>query len=346
MFIDGHNDTIKKLYLANASFVSNNKNTLCMDKCVMAGYNCGIFSIHVPAENIEHRKPGYGLKVSKNGWKVEYPVGVSQQFAETFTNDVIEYLKKDIANSVNMHIVKSIEELMFNLHNPQIVNIILHFEGAEPIKQDLSNLVDYYQKGLRSLGIVWSRQNVFGQGVPFEYPGHPDHGIGLTHEGKCLVKRCNELGILIDLAHINQKGFFDVANISNKPLVVSHAGVHAICPTTTNLTDEQLLAIKNSNGVAGVLFDVLNTRKDGKYDLDTSISVIVEHIAYMVDFMGIDHVAIGSDYDGAIIPNCLKNPASIYLIMNALHELGYSQKDIEKIAYRNWLRVFMATWEE
>src|SRR5206468_12750113 len=95
-----------------------------------------------------------------------------------------------------------------------ILAIILHFEGAEAIDADLDALEVFYQAGLRSLGIVWSRPNAFAHGVPFKFPHSPDTGPGLTDAGRALVLACNRLGILIDLSHLNEQGFWDVAGLS------------------------------------------------------------------------------------------------------------------------------------
>src|ERR1700759_669044 len=97
--------------------------------------------------------------------------------------------------------------------------MVLHLEGAEAIDADLSNLEAFYASGLRSLGPVWSRPNIFGHGVPFAYPRSPDTGPGLTAAGKEFVRACNRLGILVDVSHLNERGFWDVANLSDRPLV-------------------------------------------------------------------------------------------------------------------------------
>src|SRR5206468_1669749 len=129
-------------------------------------------------------------------------------------------------------------------------------EGAEPIAPDLSNLERWYDRGLRSIGLVWSRANAFAEGVPFRFPSSPDTGPGLTDAGRELVRACNRLGILVDLSHLNEAGFWDVAGISDKPLVATHSNAHAICPASRNLTDKQLAAIKESDGMVGLNYHV------------------------------------------------------------------------------------------
>ncbi|MEY8840506.1 dipeptidase, partial [Cribrihabitans sp. XS_ASV171] len=114
---------------------------------------------------------------------------------------------------------------------------IFHIEGAEAIDPDLHMLDVFHAAGLRSLGPVWSRPTLYGHGVPFRFPSGPDTGAGLTDLGLRLVRRCNELGIMLDLSHLNEAGFWDVARQSSAPLVASHSNAHAICPHSRNLTD-------------------------------------------------------------------------------------------------------------
>src|SRR5213076_3622570 len=134
------------------------------------------------------------------------------------------------------------------------VTAIVHFEGADPLAPDLSDLHRWYERGLRSVGLVWSRPNAFAEGVPFRFPSSPDTGPGLTAAGRDLVRACNRLGILVDLSHINEQGFWDVARLSAAPLVATHSAAHSLCPSTRNLTDKQLEAIKASEGMVGLTF--------------------------------------------------------------------------------------------
>ena len=169
----------------------------------------------------------------------------------------------------------------------------------------------FYAAGLRSLGPVWSRPNDFGEGVPFLFPHSPDTGPGLTDAGKALVRACNELGILVDVSHMNERGFWDVAALSTAPLVASHSNAHALTPTPRNLTDRQLDAIRESGGVVGVNFAIGFLTADGRDDPATPISRIVEHFPYLVERMGIDHVGFGADLDGARIPDAVGDVAGL-----------------------------------
>ncbi|MRX35438.1 dipeptidase [Aminobacter sp. MDW-2] len=223
---------------------------------------------------------------------------------------------------------------------------VLHMEGCEAIDADLAALDVFYAAGLRSLGPVWSRNTVFGHGVPFAFPSSPDTGPGLTEAGKRLVKECNRIGIAIDLAHITEKGFWDVAKLSDQPLVVSHSNAHAITPISRNLTDKQLAAVRESNGLVGLNFAVTMLREDGLKSVDTPLSDMIRHIDYLVEHVGIDGVALGSDFDGATVPAEIGDAAGLQNLVAALSGAGYGDDDLAKICRDNWLRVLRSAWHE
>ena len=179
---------------------------------------------------------------------------------------------------------------------------VLHIEGAEAIDENFDVLNVLHAAGLRSLGPVWSRPNAFGYGVPFRCPSSPDTGPGLTDLGKALVAECNRLRIMIDLSHLNEKGFWDVAALSNAPLVATHSNAHALSPHSRNLTDKQLAAIRETGGMVGVNYAVSFLRPDGKQDKNTPAQLIVDHAAYLIEHLGEDGVGLGSDFDGAHDP--------------------------------------------
>jgi membrane dipeptidase len=250
----------------------------------------------------------------------------------------------EAASAGEFKVVRTVDELASCLQQG-VVAAIMHLEGVEPIDTDLHALHVLYQAGLRSVGIVWSRPNAFAHGVPFNFPDSPDIGPGLTEAGQALVKTCNQLGILVDLSHLNERGFWDVAELSDAPLVATHSGVHALCATPRNLTDRQLDAIGETEGIVGVNFHIGFLRADGRSDVETSLTEIVRHAAYIADRIGIDHVGLGSDFDGATMPQDLHDVAGLPKLMQALREHGFGDADLKKIAYENWLRVLRKTWQ-
>jgi membrane dipeptidase len=216
---------------------------------------------------------------------------------------------------------------------------VLHMEGCEPIDADLDALEVFHAAGLRSLGPVWSRPNIFGHGVPFAYPSGPDTGPGLTEAGVRLVKACNRLGIMVDLSHITEAGFWDVARVSEAPLVATHSNAHALTPASRNLTDRQLDAIAETGGLVGLNYATVFLRTDGCEDKRTPLTDMVRHIDHLVSRLGIDGVALGSDYDGATIPEEIGDASGTQNLVAALRQCGYGEEDLEKICRKNWLRM-------
>ncbi len=222
---------------------------------------------------------------------------------------------------------------------------VLHLEGAEAIDPALEALDTWYAAGLRSLGPVWSRANAFAHGVPFVFPSTPDTGPGLTGAGRRLVVRCAELGILIDLSHLNEAGFWDVAALEPGPLVATHSAVHALCPASRNLTHRQLDAIGASGGLVGIVFACAFLRPDFAEDPNTPLELIAQHARYVADRIGVESVGLGSDFDGTLIPAAVGDVTGLPRVLDAFAAAGFGDDDLEAIAWRNWRRVLAAWWK-
>jgi membrane dipeptidase len=223
------------------------------------------------------------------------------------------------------------------------VGLVGHVEGAAAVRPDLSNLDDFYDRGLRSLGLVWSRPNAFGHGVPFTHDASPDSGPGLTDAGESLVRACESRGVLVDCAHLNAAGIRDVARIADEPFVVSHAGAHAVSPAARNLTDDLLELVADSDGVVGVTLAVPHLRPDGARDPETALSRVADHVEHLLGVTGPRHVALGSDLDGATVPAAVGDAAGLPAVLDALRDRGLEEDTVERIAYRNWARVLRTT---
>lgn len=346
---DGHNDTLLRIAMLDPeddwSFDGRNDDgALDLERAAAGGMAGGMFAIMAP--------PGTGDDMFRRGEVTrteegyEKPMAPRQPHAvaRDFTDEVLTLAEAlEQAHEDRFLIVRSYRELRDGFDGDRLTAVI-HFEGAEAIDEDLKNLEQYYDRGLRSLGIVWSRPNTFGHGVPFRFPSTPDTGAGLTEAGLRLVDACNDLGIVVDCAHLNAAGFWDVADRSEHPLVVSHACCHAISPSARNLTDEQIDAVGESGGLIGVNFFVADLREDGKFRRDTPVEQIVHHIDYIVDRIGVDHVGFGSDFDGARLPENLSDASKFPRLIEALRSAGYGASELEKIAGRNWLRVLEQVW--
>jgi len=223
---------------------------------------------------------------------------------------------------------------------------VLHVEGADAIDPDFHLLDVLYEAGLRSLGLVWSRPNAFARGVPFRFPSTPDTGPGLTDAGRALVVHCNARRILIDLSHLNEAGFWDVAKLSDAPLVATHSNAHALTPHSRNLTDRQLAAIGESGGLVGVNFATSFLRPDGRRDADTPLEDVIAHFDHLIAKVGENGVGFGSDFDGATVPRAIGDAAGLPALVEAMRRHGYGEALLAKLCHGNWLRVLKRTWGE
>lgn len=346
---DGHNDTLTRIFLSEQNehaFLKESKSgQLDLKRAHKGGVFGGLFAVFVPPpEASPERDPNWGFTLTENGYDVRMPSAIEQEYAYRFTSEVFRFANKlEKKSSEKLKIVRNFDELE-KFPGTDRLAVVLHIEGAAAIDKELENLESLYEQGLRSLGLVWSRPNIFGEGVPFRFPHSPDTGSGLSSEGRELVKACNSLGIMVDLAHVNEKGFWDVAELTSHPIVVSHTAVHSICASTRNLTDDQIFAVAESNGVVGVIFEPCNTRSDGLSQKNSSLSQIVHHIDYLLEKVGVDYVALGSDFDGAEMPVDLKDASECQHLVQALRGIGVGEEDLVKICYRNWFRVMKKTW--
>lgn len=351
---DGHNDTLLKLHLERGGngrsfFERSDIGHIDLPRAREGGLAGGFFAVFTPNDrrppSKNKKKEGFkNLKKTKKGYKVPLPEPVRHKDALRFTTAVATHLYEiEKASEGEVKIVRTAKELRKCLKDG-IFAAILHIEGAEAIDTNYDALHILHAAGLRSLGLVWSRPNKYGHGVPFSFPKSPDIGPGLTKAGKSLVRACNELHVLVDLSHLNEKGFWDVAKISDAPLVATHSNAYALCPSPRNLTNKQLDAIKDTGGMVGINFHTGFLREDGRFQEETSLSEIVRHLAYVADRIGIEHVGFGSDFDGATMPHDLVDVTGLPKLITALQEHGFDKADLKKITHENWVRVLRKTW--
>jgi membrane dipeptidase len=347
--LDGHNDTILNLHMARRGetrsfFRRSERGHIDLPRAREGGLAGGFFALFTPSPN--RSVAGTPAATGAPTAPPQGPIAqVERAQALEFTIAMAARMFRLEAQAPKkIKVVRTVDELAHCLDNG-IFAMIFHIEGAEVIDAKLDTLELLYQAGLRSLGITWSRPNIFATGVPFKFPQSPDIGPGLTKRGFELVRACNRLGVMLDLSHLNEAGFWDVAKTSDAPLVATHSCAYALSQSARNLTDKQLDAVRDSGGIVGVNFHVGFLRADGRVDPNTSLTEIVRHLDYMVGRMGIDHVAFGSDFDGATMPGDLRDAAGLPRLMDALRRSGYDDAALRKIAYENWLRVLGRTWK-
>jgi membrane dipeptidase len=289
------------------------------------------------------REPEGDLTITKDGYEVRYADALDPAYARQQIGLQLAALTNLAQRSKGeIRLTAEVDEITAAMSAGAFA-VILHMEGAEAIGPDLAYLDVLYAAGLRSLGLVWSRPNIFGYGVPFAYPRSPDTGPGLTALGEQLVKRCNDLGIMIDVSHLNEQGFWDVATLSKAPLVATHSCAHTICPSTRNLTDRQLDAIRDTDGVIGFNLSVNDVRPDAHLDENTPLDTVTRHIEYLANRIGIDRIALGSDFDGAVVPQQIKDASGLPRLIDAMRVHGFDEAMLRKFALENWLRVFGLT---
>jgi membrane dipeptidase len=210
------------------------------------------------------------------------------------------------------------------------VGALLGIEGAHSLEGDLDNLDIFAGRGVRYLGLLHFSANEAG--YPAYGRGRND-AEGLTPWGRALVDRCERQGVIVDLAHINRRGFLDACAQGTKPPIVSHTGVTGAFSHWRNIDDEQLRAVASAGGCVGVIFCPRFVGGDG-------LAPVVKHIRHIVDVAGEDTPALGSDWDGFIVPTQpLRDPLGLPLLVDALLAEGLSEIAVGKIVRGNVMRV-------
>ena len=345
---DGHNDLLLRLHEAperrEAIWLGEEGGGhLDLPRMRSGGLMGGFFAIYVPSPKRAGGADPEAL-MDTPPYRLDTPEPIGPAEAEPVAMDMARHLLwMERASSGALRLCRGVDDLEGCLASGAVA-AILHMEGAEAIGPDLDALHLWHALGLRSLGPVWSRPNQFGHGVPFAFPSSPDDGPGLTPAGRDLVRLCDELGILIDLSHLNEAGFWDVARLSRAPLVATHSNAHTVCPSSRNLTDRQLDAIRDTGGVVGLNFATAFLRPDGRRDPDTGLDAVLRHLDHLLERLGETGVALGSDFDGATVPAAIGDVAGLPALIAALADHGFDDALIHGIAHRNWLALLRRTW--
>jgi membrane dipeptidase len=341
---DGHNDVLLRLYKstdadpARAFLDGTGAGQLDLPRARDGGFVGGLFAVFAPSprrlDMAKMRGETYEIPLPE-----PLPLGDAQQASLAM---VAILLRIERASEGRVVICRDTAAIRDAISRGALA-VVLHIEGAEAIDPDFHTLDVLYAAGLRSIGPVWSRSNIFGCGVPFRFPATPDTGPGLTEAGEALVRACNQRGILIDLSHLTEQGFWDVARLSQAPLVATHSNVHSICASPRNLTDRQLDAIRDSDGVVGLNFATSFLRADGQMRPDTDLEWMVRHIDALIQRLGESRVALGSDFDGAVVPAEIKSVAGVQALFAALRRHGFGEPLLHRLGTGNWLDLLERT---
>jgi len=302
--IDMHCDTILSLFETKGE-VKLTRNNLCIDiqKLKKAGSIAQFFAVFVDLE------------------KYKEPMSRCLSMIERFYDEIEE-------NNADISFAGSIKDLVRNREEGKISAFLTVEEGGV-LEGKLQNLANLYKKGVRLITLTWNYPNCIG------YPNfqweHKDKG--LTSFGQEVVAEMNRLGMLIDVSHLSDQGFYDVARLSDKPFVASHSDARAVVNHWRNLSEDMLKRLAEKGGVTG-----LNLEPEFLGD-GGSVEAMTRHIIHMTNTAGIEAVAIGSDFDGCSPLTAIKDISKMGLLGDALKKAGFSEGEIEKIMYKNTERV-------
>ena len=245
------------------------------------------------------------------------------------TCEYIDFYYNEINKNNNIILPIYNYDDILNIINNNKLGALLSIEGGEAIEGSIEKLEYFYNKGVRMMTLTWNNKNQIGYGSDCE-------NIGLTDFGKSVVKNMQKLGMIVDISHLSDKGFFDVYDITEKPFIASHSNSRKICNSKRNLTDEQIKAIRDVNGVIGINI-YSNFISEKKYcDIDD----IIKHIDYIISITDDNILGLGCDFDG--IDNTPKDLYDVSCINKIICRLEclYGRETTEKIAWKNFDRVF------
>lgn len=312
-----------------------------------------------------------------------------KKYPFTYANQQIDSLYACIArNPEKIKLIYTPNQLMQAVKQKKL-GAMIGVEGGHLIENDLNNLISFYKRGVRYMTLTWDNSNSWATSAKDESRNKiPNPNKGLNNVGKQIVRRMNELGMMVDISHVGEQTFWDVIYTTTKPIIASHSCVYKICPMYRNLKDEQIKAIGKNGGVIMVCFypgfldstwrskikifdlqhkleedsvwkvhpdeDFLDHYLYSKYRKELALidrvplSLLIDHIDYIVKMIGVDHVGLGSDFDGMQdISQGLDGNGVLDIpkITKALLERGYDKKDVNKILGKNFIRVFKANMQ-
>lgn len=347
MIFDGHNDFLLRLLRDPANreatwLTDTGVGHLDLPRMKRGGFGGGFFAIYISSPD---QPVDIDDLMANPPYCAPLPPLIDHTSALPIAVEMAGHLKwMERASGGAFRLCRSVADLRA-CQAEGVISGIMHLEGAEPIAADLDALYLFHDMGLRSLGPVWSRPTVFGHGVPFAFPSSPDTGPGLTSAGKDLVRLCNKLGIMLDLSHLNEAGFNDIAALSDAPLVATHSNAHAVTPSSRNLTDRQLDIIRDTQGMVGLNFATGFLNEDGAKSEDRGFDPMLRHLDYLLSKLGEDHVGFGSDFDGAQVPKVMGDCAGLGAFRAALVAHGYGGDLMAKLCHENWFAVLDRTWK-
>lgn len=316
--VDFHCDTIPRLYDIRESGESinlrQNKLHLDIEKMKKGDYMLQVFASYVNLGN--NNKP---LESCLNYIDLLY--------------DEVQKNRNDIG------IVYNYEDILKNIEEKKI-SALLSIEEGGVCKGNLSLLRNFYRLGIRIMTLTWNYENELAYPNGYFYNKENNERKGLKEKGFEFINEMEELGIIIDVSHLSDDGIYDVYNNTTKPFIASHSNARSVCSHQRNLTDDMIQKIGNRGGLIGINFYSQFLNNDYKPSDTSKIKDIINHIKYISNIGGIDCVVIGSDFDGIDSPLEFENSSNMQLIYDEMSKVGFKEEEIEKIFYKNALRLF------
>jgi len=302
MFVDFHCDTLNRLVENDIDFI-NGSSELHIDlpRLIESDVHLQVFAVFVNPKDMRKNASTMALKM------------IDRMYDIVDKTDKI----KLVLNSADLD----------NIRKENRIGALLSIEGGEALEGDISLLRMFYKLGVRALTLTWSLRNDLGDGVDGAETS------GLTSFGKEVVKEMNRLGMIVDVSHLNDRGFWDVIDIAEKPVIASHSDCKSLCSHKRNLSDRQIIAIAEKGGVIGINFAPQFLKDDG----NATIEDVLNHIDYICELVGEDYVGFGSDFDGIrSTPDGINDISYFPNIAEGMRKRGYSKEQIDKISHENF----------
>ena len=276
-----------------------------------------------------------------------FAVYIPNQYANPYERCLrdVEIYQEEIQKSQVLAPVYRYSDFENNKKNGKI-SAVLTMEDGCPIGENFDNLYTLQRKGVRMICLLHNLVNPIGNPNFGRYimdgspdPKTPNITSGLTEFGRALVQEMNKLGIVIDVSHLSDKGFLDVIELSSRPIIASHSNARAVCGHIRNLTDEMLYKLAGNDGIIGINYAKQFMHDNQELGRNT-LECALEHIRYIKRKIGVEHIALGSDFDGIDPDIELADASNMNMLIAALEKAGFTSEEIEKITYKNALRVF------
>ncbi|RED30658.1 dipeptidase [Paenibacillus sp. VMFN-D1] len=272
-------------------------------------------------------------RMQKSGIRFQnFAVYLPEKYAGEFRYvlESIDLFHERVLASGPIHFIRSKEDLEYAEKNG-LTGALLSLEGVDALQGNLAYVRILHHLGVRSIGITWNYANWAADGVM------ESRRAGLTEKGRQLIQECNRLGMILDVSHLSEKAFWELASLSAKPLVASHSNAGKICPRRRNLSDEQIGSIIRADGVIGVTFVPPFVHAEEPVTMDR----LLAHIDHICSLGGRRHIGLGSDFDGIrekIIG--LEHAGKYHDLVNLLQK-HYSEEDVEGFICGNWYRFYL-----